>query len=240
MDLDIRDYLSYLSGHHLMALRCDVTIPTGSASVNIYTDESQPYLNMAYQYMVELTSTDPSRVVNGILYGVMAKSAILGCTFNVSGQHVIRLINSYGVQISHNALQRPLATKHCLKMHANLSGSNPTVWDESSSTTNLATSYNVVSHNIGGTVDSEQTWTFTADPQNASGTQPEGITDVIFESNQFHDNGNVSRKDITRGGRRITNRGNTNIDASFIEDSNENSPNIPTTPSDWRGPYFSS
>ena len=106
----------------------------------------------------------------------------------MAGQHIIRMISAYGVQISHGRMRYPLAGKHVIKMHAAYSGGTPTVWDGTSSATNLATSFNVISNNIFGAADSAIDWAVAVDPQNNSGSQTEGVTDVIIENNQFYRN----------------------------------------------------
>lgn len=101
--------------------------------------------------------------------------------------------------------------------------------------TNLATSFNVISNNILGAADSSIDWAVAVDPQNNTGSQVEGVTDVIVENNQFYRNKSGGPKDITRGGRRITSRGNTSVNGSLIVDQHENRMNVP---SGWDGPYF--
>jgi hypothetical protein len=244
MDLDIRGYIIFTTGHHNMALRCDVSAPT--LSLLIYLDETQSYLNMCYQFVVDCTATDPSRTASGLVYGIWAKSALLGGSYDVAGQHVVRFTNSYACELSHAAFKRPLGTKHCLKMHGAYTGNTPAIWDEVSNSpaqgnttnngTGMATLYNIVRDTIGGTTDSLQDWTYAVDPENdTGGAQIEGVSDIILENNKFHTNSSPSRKDITRGGRRITSRGNTNIESTFILDQGENSTNIP---SGWNGPYL--
>lgn len=248
-DLDIRGYM-WIQGSgasHSAFVRCDCTVATGPYLLGTYepSGSSSSFEVQKYTCFFECTATDPRMNASlGIAcyYGTTCYTAFLGCTMDASTQHTMRISNGYKTVLQNNWLKGTNTDGYgvCLKLHAyNGSGSFTTatnLWNESSSGF-FATQKCVASNNIFGSTTCKKDWTVDATPQNDTGSQPEGVTEVIYENNTFYRGTSGSPTDCLMNGKNLTHRGNVSANSTLIFSDGTLINNVP---SGWNGPYFSS
>ena len=230
-DIEQREFFQQY-GQHDCAMSVDVRIPNNL----MFSTQGGDFSQTKYQCFWECTANDAGGTSDYGFYGTATWVALLGLNTQSQGQHDVRLTNHYKSCVQNCYLQgnNPSGVQTALKAHAANSGSSPALWDETSAG-NYASEKLVVSNNKVGTSTSPVNWYVNIDPQNDSGSQPEGIQDAIVENNAFTRGTSGSARDIMLGGRRLTQRGNTCTGGTLQVVTSTNPSNIP---SGWDGPYF--
>jgi len=211
-----------------------------NSAIEYWADPSRygPTMPMPREYFVIGCTSDGNRDGSSPgFYGFLPRSAVMGCSFKNTWQHIMRLWASTQSIIAHNVLGGGSSdgVRHSLKMHSTGSGTFPVEGDFS--TSGWATRHNVVMDNVFSDEADNNQYAVVIGPQN--GIVSEAVEDVIFENNRFKRGPNY----VTDGGlsgRRMTAINNTQFSgggAAAVEQPGLHNEGLPDG---WEGPYYTS
>lgn len=233
-DLSVGGIEQYRGGFDLLLLRNNVgggSITLTSAFHWFLARSTVQWQNPSGLFLVEnkvAANNGPSVTGNGV------RLALLGNEVDQTLQHNVRLWQGHKVVLAHNRLtgRSGDSSRHTIKLHSD--GLGPTLSTlPAGISTQQRSSQIVIADNQFGSPNSNINWLSVTSPQN--GESAEGIEDVIFEDNTFAYGSNHFR-DITWAGRRMSARGNRNLNSGGP--ASVGIGHTEALPNDWRGPYY--
>jgi hypothetical protein len=225
-DIDFTDYPNvHANVTDLLFLRCTVDSQISMGDFGSWLGSYADVLFWPKRIFV--VESDVSGSTYGVFGGARSPVLLGSNIHDIAGGdgHVVRFGLAYEGVIAHNIIAgSPNDGRHLLKMHGQGTASYT---DDLETTTSPATRYVVIANNTFGESGDGQAWAVSISPQ--SDAHQEGVEDVIVENNEWAVDFGV---ELTMGGRRITDRGNTSAgDFDYAE-------NTHTAPTGWNGPYY--
>ena len=248
MDLSVKNGMGQSIGQRVLFYRNDVKVTGGGIQMTLggedYWRNGDPYrtvdqsafYNTREIFYVENSgiNTDTSSAQYGI-YGSGSRVALLGNRFGSQQYHSARLTALNRGVIAHNELQGISGggIYHALKVHSDGLNAYSDGLIGGPSGTGWASGQIVISSNLIGNANDNNSWTAAICPQNDQAA--EGIENTIVENNRFV-RGKSTVTDLILGGRKLTYRGNAVTNGAALS---EGTGHTGALSSAWVGPYYS-
>lgn len=244
-DLSVNGGVSTTMGSRVLFLRN--TIAPGQIQVALgnssYWASSDPYRliptaafrNISEVFVVENTGLGSSTTDTEYgFFGELVNGALLGNRFGVQKYHSARITGAHRAVVAHNELQGISGggIYHALKVHSDGLNAYSDSLIGGPSGTGWASGQIVISSNLIGNANDNNSWTAAICPQNDQAA--EGIENTIVEANTFV-RGRGTSTDFVMGGRNITYRGNKTGSGGAISTGVGHTGALPAA---WNGPYF--
>lgn len=231
-------------GSRVLLLRNDFTTPGQTNSIYFgglkYWAIDDPwrqvptaaFYNPREIFLVENKVTGSTSGDGYNVYGDGSRLALLGNVMGTSMYHTVRLTAAHKAVLAHNELRgiSSAGLYHSLKLHSG--GLGAFTDDFATSSNTWASDKVVVANNLFGNANDNNQWTVAICPEND--VYPEGVQNVLIQSNRFV-RGKGTFQDLTMGGRKFTQRGNTVTSGAALTTGLGHTGGLP---SDWQGPYY--
>jgi hypothetical protein len=213
MDLNSGFARQFRGGEDILMLRIDSSEGISFADAHGYVVShdagtwENPTNNFVVDSTVNVSYNNDQIGISGNAY----RLALLGNHVIASAQHNIRLWQVYKGILAHNSLSGDCDSiiRATIKIQsAGTSDFQPTM-NIAGGGNSQRTKYVTIANNLIGSTSSNIQWLSGVGPQNHESS--EGVEDVTLEDNEFRHGVNYADVDSAWFGRRITDRGNTNV-----------------------------